>query len=160
MTDLWPIVGAVAAVVVPIAVALAGFLLHLSRRTAKNTAMLNILVEYHGISSPDARPDGGDEVDVRTDGGKDRPLKGSDTVGFRAWLGDLQYQEVHLFVLGFYSGFVAVRPKRRAVPKGPGLGSGDWYHRAGYVLGYMAKVVAVAALVATRGGTGSVSLPF
>lgn len=72
------------------------------------------------------------------------PLKQGDYVGVRAWFRDLTYGEVHLFLLGLYSGFVAIRPKRRAVPRGPGLPPGDdWYNRAGYVAGYVLKVLAV-----------------
>jgi len=74
-------------------------------------------------------------------------LQQSDNVGFRAFLRDLTYGELHLFWLGLYSGFVAVRPRRRSVPRGPGLPEGDdWYHRSGYVFGYLLKLIAVVAL--------------
>jgi hypothetical protein len=77
-------------------------------------------------------------------------LKGSDSIKLLAWFKDLTYQEVHLFVLGMYSGLVAIRPKRRAVPRGPGLGKeggpDTWYHRGGYILGYIIKVLALAWL--------------
>ena len=71
----------------------------------------------------------------------------NDSASIREWLHDLTYGEVHLFTLGFYSGLTAVRPTRRAVPEGPGLPDNNkWYHRGGYILGYILKILVIAGM--------------
>lgn len=76
-------------------------------------------------------------------------LSQDDSVGIVDWLRDLTYGEVHLMVLGLYSGFVAVRPRRRLTPRGPGLPetADDWYFRGMYVAGYVLKAVVLVGLV-------------
>lgn len=72
-------------------------------------------------------------------------LRGVDSVSIRGWFKDFTYNEAHLLILGFYSGFVAIRPTARQEPK-PSVkkelnwAANSWYWRGAYAVGYTLKM--------------------
>lgn len=81
----------------------------------------------------------------------DPKLQGDGTVSMMKWVNDLTWNEAHLFILGFYAGFVAVRPKPRHVPAGRlRWDVNEWYWKGGYVLGYFAKTAVIGAVGAKQ----------
>jgi len=78
-------------------------------------------------------------------------LKGTDAISFRDFIRDLTWNEIHLFWMGLYAGFVAVRPRKRQEPK-PGLKEklkwelNQWYFQTGYVAGYILKATVVGGI--------------
>lgn len=79
----------------------------------------------------------------------DEPLKGTDPISIRNFFRDLTWNEIHLFWLGLYSGFVAVRPKARQEPNEEtkrllNWTYNEWYWKTGYIVGYALKAILVA----------------
>lgn len=77
---------------------------------------------------------------------------GADSVSLKETIQGLTYNELHLFWMGLYSGFVAMRPKHRQEPKASmkeslNWESNKWYWQGAYILGYILKVILL-------GGTG------
>lgn len=78
-----------------------------------------------------------------------------------SWFRDFTYNEAHLMILGFYSGFVAIRPKPRQFPseslrEALRWEHNSWYWKGMYVVGYALKAI-LTGLWAT-GNLGALTL--
>lgn len=67
-------------------------------------------------------------------------LSPDDSIDLGEWYDDLTYKEVHLFVEGFYRGFVGLDPRWGKKLQGRVIGD-SWYAKGGFVLGKMGQLL-------------------
>lgn len=77
--------------------------------------------------------------------GSDSTVTGDSNVSLKSFFSDLTYNEIHLFWMGLYTGFVAIKPRPKHKPKKPvrdklKWNKNAWYWEMGFVVGYLIKV--------------------
>lgn len=100
----------------------------------------------HDLRADGSHPPLPPEIQELTQPNPTMTLSGTDIVGIGSWLKDFTYNEAHLFILGFYSGFTAVRPRPRQEPNDAykrrlNWKHNAWYWKGAYVLGYTLKAI-------------------
>jgi len=83
-------------------------------------------------------------------------LPATDSVSFRAFLKDLTYREIHLFVVGVFYGISGRKLKRKLTVQGK-VAPDSWYAMGGFVIG---RILMLLIAVTVGSSMAGISLPF